>query len=218
MRKSFLSVPESNTIVDSPSRNIPRVFIITGAPCTGKTTIARRLAKRFQLALFTKDDIKTRLFDVLGWSDREWSSRLSRATSELLFYLLEENLLAGTAMAVESNFKPERHNSRFAELGQKYRFLPVQIFLTANPNVIEERFRRRARDGERHPGHRDDLLLDEIGASLRNGTYAPLDVDGPLISLDTTSRSAEDAVSFLLPRLASHLCDRARARRENPRD
>jgi broad-specificity NMP kinase len=46
----------------------PVLILITGAPCTGKTTIAQHLAGKFQLPVVHKDDIKERLFDRLDYS------------------------------------------------------------------------------------------------------------------------------------------------------
>ena len=46
----------------------PVLILITGAPCTGKTTIAQHLVGKFQLPVVHKDDIKERLFDRLDYS------------------------------------------------------------------------------------------------------------------------------------------------------
>lgn len=46
----------------------PVLILITGAPCTGKTTIAQHLAGKFQLPVVHKDDIKERLFNRLDYS------------------------------------------------------------------------------------------------------------------------------------------------------
>ena len=65
-------------------------IIVTGAPCTGKTSIALYLAEKFQLPVVYKDGIKERLFDRLGWkTDRQWSKLLSLASYDLLYYYKE---------------------------------------------------------------------------------------------------------------------------------
>ena len=43
----------------------PLVLIISGPPCTGKTTLARRLATDLGLPLMCKDTIKEVLFERL---------------------------------------------------------------------------------------------------------------------------------------------------------
>ncbi|WP_425432548.1 AAA family ATPase [Hydrococcus rivularis] len=42
------------------------LILISGLPCTGKTTLARKIAQKLQLPLVCRDDIKESLFDSLG--------------------------------------------------------------------------------------------------------------------------------------------------------
>lgn len=55
-------------IIISNTMPAPVLILITGAPCTGKTTIAQHLAGKFQLPVVHKDDIKERLFNRLDYS------------------------------------------------------------------------------------------------------------------------------------------------------
>ena len=60
------------------------VVIVAGALYSGKMMLARRLAKELALPLIAKDAIKKSLFDSPGWSDRQWSKKLGRASYGLL--------------------------------------------------------------------------------------------------------------------------------------
>ncbi|MEZ4215058.1 MAG: AAA family ATPase [Myxococcota bacterium] len=42
-----------------------RLVVVTGLPASGKTSVARRLAKRLGLPVFAKDDVKEQLHDAL---------------------------------------------------------------------------------------------------------------------------------------------------------
>jgi len=166
--------------------------IVTGLPCTGKTTLAQKIAARFRLPLLTKDMIKETLFDTLGWQDRAWSRKLSAASVALLYQLLEVQLQAGRSCIVESNFVSELATPQFRTLQSCYAFTPFQILCVADGETLFARFVQRAESGQRHPGHVDTTTYDEFRESLRRGQVAPLDIGGPLIEVDTTDFAALD--------------------------
>ena len=137
----------------TPEGERPLVVLVTGPPCTGKTTLARRLAADLGLPLMCKDTIKEVLFQVLGVSDRAWSKRLGGASMELLYLYVESQLAAGRSCVVEGNFVAAFGNPAFRRLASCYAFLPIQVNCVADPAVLAARFHERSRSGERHPGH-----------------------------------------------------------------
>ena len=156
---------------------LPLLVIVTGAPGSGKTTVARSLAEELRQPLLAKDDIKEALFDVLGTGDRDRSRMLGRATYEVLVAVTRRLLGSGVSCILESNFT-------HADL---LRSLPpariVQIFCTAPADVILERYSLRSR----HPGHLDAEIVPELRERLAAGEWQPLDLVGKLITLDTSS-------------------------------
>ena len=164
----------------------PLLVIVTGAPCTGKTTLVMRLAADFQLPFIYKDGIKEILFDRLGWKDKQWSKLLSLASFDLLYYFVESLLKSGKSLIVEANFKTQVDTEKFLTLKSQSEFVPFQILCRAEPEILLERFRSRASAPERHPGHIDHLTEGDIRASLRHGEYQALAIGGQLIEIDTT--------------------------------
>lgn len=169
----------------------PLLIIVSGLPCTGKTTLARRLAAEVRLPLVHKDGIKERLFDTLGWSDRAWSRAVGGATYELLFYFTEVLLAAGQSLIVESNFYPD-HAARFLALQGQHPFRPLQVVCRTEGTVLWRRFQARSESGERHPGHVDQQNYAEFRTTLLRGASAPLALDGPVLPVDTTDFSVID--------------------------
>jgi predicted kinase len=181
--------------VTEPSSQIlpPLLVIVTGLPCTGKTALAHRLARELRLPIIAKDDIKESLFDTLGWSDREWSMKLGRATILLLYQLVENILRAGMPVIAESYFRPDLAMSEFTAIQTRTPFRSLAIECVADGEVLYQRWLNRISTGERHPGHVDDTALDRVRALLLQGRSAPRFNYGDVRQVvDTTDFSAID--------------------------
>ncbi len=169
---------------------IPTLVIVTGLPCSGKTSLAKQIASSLALPLITKDDIKERLFDSLGWKDREWSQKLGVATYALMYHILETFLAKKVPLAVESNFSPGRDDLKLLEILSRAPFYPIQLNCYADGKILIDRFLQRM--GHRHPGHIDSDLATELENSLATGHLQPLNIGGTLIEVDTTDFNLVD--------------------------
>ena len=173
------------------------LVIVSGLPASGKTTLARWLAADLRLPLFGRDDIKERLFDRLGWSDRDWSRLLGGASWELLFWAIERQAIAGRSCIAESNFYPEHDRPRIAALRQWFCLTTIEVHCHAAGSVLVERYLARVADGTRHPGHVDHVTIDEHREHLLAATPQPLELGGPTLLIDTTDPSAIDYDSLV---------------------
>ena len=161
------------------------LIVVTGLPCSGKTTLGRRIAHTRGWPFITKDGFKERLFDTLGWSDRAWSKRLSAASFELLFYALEAVLEAGGSCVIEGNFNPQAHSEPLRRIAAAHGSRTFQVHCVTQPDVLLERFKTRWARGERHAGHADHATLPEMESLVRRH-LPPLDLPGPVFELDTS--------------------------------
>src|SRR5690242_13687519 len=88
-----------------------RVVVISGAPGTGKSTIAHTLADRLEVPLLSLDIIKEAIGDVLGTGDERWSDQVGDAAAEVVFQL---TALFPTAVA-EGWWRRERRTRAIRE-------------------------------------------------------------------------------------------------------
>ncbi len=166
----------------------PALIIVTGPPASGKSSLGRYVARELRLPYVSKDGIKETLFDTLGWVDRAWSKRLGHASNELLWYFAEAELAVGRSVVVESNLHAALATPRILELRARCDFQPIQVQCLAAGDVLVQRFMER----ERHPGHGDSTLIEEIGPSLLQAKPEILDIGGPVIQVDTTDWARVD--------------------------
>ncbi len=173
----------------------PFLILVSGLPCTGKTSLAKRIASRWCLPLIYKDIIKDRLFDTLGWKDRDWSRRLSAASFELLFTFVESLLWAGHSCIAEANFAAGVA-PRAQGLVDRYSCKAIEVQCITEPQTLLARFRQRAQAGRRHPGNRDDLYLEELNVLVARGHPEPLLTGAPFLRVDTTYWDSSDEGTF----------------------
>lgn len=163
------------------------IIIISGAPATGKTTLGKKLSAKYNIPFISKDALKERIFDNLGWSDKAWSLKVSAASHRIMDYFIAEELKAGHSVIVESNFKQHIDSGRFHKFQTEFGCELVQIFCWAEGEVIFKRFMDRIGTTKRHAGQVEAISADEIrrGFIESGGRDTPLDIERT-IELNTT--------------------------------
>lgn len=178
----------------------PTLVIVTGLPCTGKTTLGKSIADYFKLPFLSKDEIKELIFDTIGYDDREYSKKIGKVAYAILFNYANELLKKGVSIILESNFKPEFDNEFFKKIEENYQPKIIQVLCFSDGEVLINRFKDRAENGNRHPGHVDATNLDEWRSALSAGKCHPIAVGGKLIEINTTNFSlvnTDEIVRFI---------------------
>jgi predicted kinase len=159
-------------------RDFRRLVYVSGAPGSGKTSLAVPLAAELGYALVAKDRIKETLHDAFGAPepDRGWSCRLGAAAMELLWALAAD----APAVVIEANFRPhsEYERAKLSALAVQ----PVEVHCVCPPELAVKRYNARVM----HPVHVVTTLQLEamaeydrpvgIGALVTVDTSAPVDV------------------------------------------
>ena len=154
-----------------------RVVLVSGAPGSGKTSLAGPLAAELGFALLGKDRIKETLHDGLGAPpvDLAWSRKLGGAAMELLWALAAD----APAVVLEANFRPhsEYERGRIAALGGRL----VEVHCACPLEVAARRYAARAVGC--HPVH----VATSLSAGFMSEFDRPVGL-GELIVVDTLVR------------------------------
>src|SRR6201996_6043906 len=123
--------------------------MVSGAPASGKSTLAVGLAQLLGFPLLSKDTIKESLFESLGsdlgskvGSPAELSRVLSRTAMDVLWSVAS----CCPQVILEANFRPksQHERERFAALqGRK-----LEVYCHCTPEEAARRFQQRATRAE----------------------------------------------------------------------
>jgi predicted kinase len=155
------------------------VIVVAGLPGSGKTTLARGLARELHVPLLSKDVIKEALFDAFGTGDLEHSQQLGRAAHAVM-YAMAADL---DPVMLESHFWRGVAEPELTALGRPL----IQVYCRCPVAVAVARYRRRVADPRRHPGHLPEHQADAVIAGWTSAEPQPLDLAGALIEVDTTT-------------------------------
>ena len=188
-------------------------ILVTGIPASGKSTAAAYLSRELSLPLLSKDSFKELLYDRLGFSSREEKVRLGLAAMDAMYYAAGQLMQAGQPCILENNFEHASQEG-LAALLARCGCTAITVALTGDYAAVYERFCRRDRSPDRHPGHvfNDHYPHEPLAApapvisfeqyvqSIRSRGMDSFTANGPRIAVDTTDLPRVD-----LARLAAQV-------------
>ena len=172
----------------------PTLVLISGAPGTGKTVLARRLATILSVAVVEEDAIKETLHDTLGERDLGWSKMVGAAAFSLLHMFVQSHLKAGQSVNAEAAFGREPSVLWLERINQQFSVRVLELHCHACRETVLRRVAGREDCDVRHRVHRSDRSIRAIVEELRDNyeRYAPLAAGDGLIRINTEDFAAID--------------------------
>lgn len=161
------------------------IILISGAPCTGKTTLAKKLIKKFDFPLISKDQIREVLFDNFDYLDQINYKGISTANYELMELFAKSIVSARGSFIMETVFN-DKLNNKLKKIRKRYRVNIIEVNLYTTPEILYERFEKRA-NKYRHEGHGDLKRLKEWKKTLHSTDQDPTDLHDHLIRMDVSN-------------------------------
>lgn len=179
----------------------PLLVIVNGPPASGKSTLGKQVAAGLGIPYLAKDDIKEELYDSLGKIERALSGKLGEASMRIMYTVARRVLDAGVSIVIEANFYRGVSEPDLSTLFEHAE--AMMIHCEAPEEELVERYAERDKSGERHPVHGDAKKVDDLEEDIEEGTYEPLDLDIPLVRVDTTN-DFEPSVAEIISEVARH--------------
>ena len=168
--------------------------------------MAEVMSERLKLPVISKDTIKERLFDNVGFQSRAEKVKLGIASMEIMYYAAGQLMKAGQPFILENNFEYSSEQG-IKSLLEKYQYSVLTITLTGDYKVIYQRFLERESSPDRHRGHvvndcypekKEDHLktlkaktisYENFVCGIEQRGFDAFCVDGSQIKVDTTDFS-----------------------------
>ncbi len=128
------------------------IILISGIPGVGKTTLAQYLNKQLKIPMVSKDIVKEKLYDTIGFKSRDEKVKLGIGAMEVMYHFADNCLNIDIPIILENNFE-NISKPKLLELIKKHNCKVLNLILNGDPEVIYERFIERDLSPKRHRGH-----------------------------------------------------------------
>ena len=163
----------------------PTLAVVSGAPGSGKTTLAHELARMLGCPAICRDEIKQGMVHAVDGHVAGAGDPLDRRTLTAFFDVLAVLLRAGVTVVAEAAYQDRLWRPGLEPLGELARLRVIRC--TADTAVAHDRIRRRAEQDAHRAAHADRELLDAIAAGEHSlDSFVPISLDVPTLTVDTS--------------------------------
>ena len=168
-----------------------KLIIVCGLSGAGKTSLAKALSQKLNIACLHKDIIKETLYEALNFSTLEESKKIGIHSVKLLFEIAENIISNKVDIIIESPFNFSGDYQLFQKWIDEYN-IELYSIICSVPN--EERL-KRIKSRPRHQAHHDIERNHENSTGAEESVYDAL--PGKQIKI-VTNQPVEQLVSEII--------------------
>lgn len=129
-----------------------KIIIISGDLAAGKSVLAKKLARHYQIPYFSKAKFKEILGEKIDFEGIDQNKRISKTSYDLLIHVAWRFATVKGSVILEANF----HEKQLEQIKKDAEFAGHNVelvYLTGDLDVLYERFLYREHYENRHPVH-----------------------------------------------------------------
>lgn len=126
-----------------------KLIIFTGAPASGKSSIANQVGERLGIDVISKDGFKIALFEKYGFTSHAEKKKLSILGEKQLYDCMTKYILDDKDIIIDNNFK-NFDGVRQALTQAKGNVSSICFYCYADYGILAERYNERIANGNRH--------------------------------------------------------------------
>jgi adenylate kinase family enzyme len=178
----------------------PILIVITGRPGSGKTTLARTLARTIRCPIISRDEIKEGLVNTLKNSEILFEADLNGDVYNTFFETIEFLLRKNITLVSEAAFQ---HKLWTPKLNSLKKIAQIKLICcSVNSQLAKSRFIQRGLEDPERAYFHDDWSIQKTkeGTDPLNSSYEPPKLSVPTLIVDTSENYQpifEEIVAFV---------------------
>lgn len=126
-----------------------KLIIMTGAPASGKSSIAEAVGTKLGIDVISKDGFKIELFEKYGFTNHAEKRKLSIEGEKIMHDTIKKYVNQNVDLIVDNNFK--HFNTVRDILSQADVAVEIKcVYCVADYNILAKRYNERIGNGNRH--------------------------------------------------------------------